>query len=86
MTLLNDAKMLALSPGVLTEKQMLAYVRINLQDIEQVDRVFGVDPGENITRKRVPISQLPDMVFHDMKTFALVQWFLNKLRTEGREL
>lgn len=73
--LLNDGKALALSPGILTEKMYLGYVEIPSNILEE-DRIFGVDDGEEILRIKVKVKDLESMVFEDMKTFALIQWFL----------
>ena len=73
--LLNDGKPLALSPGILTEQMYLGYVEIP-SDILEEDRIFGVDDGEEIQRIKVKVKDLGSMAFEDMKTFALIQWFL----------
>ncbi len=74
---LNDGEPLALSPGVLTERQYLAYVAVSDHQIDPTKRRYG-DPaeGESIIRRFIPVQQLHSMSFADMKTFALVQWFL----------
>lgn len=77
VVILNRGQPLALSPGILTEKQYLAYVTVTSDQIEKGDGMFGADgEGEEITRKFVPVSFLENMIFQDMKTWALVQWFL----------
>jgi len=86
ITLLNHGEPLALSPGILTERQYLAFVEITSHMIEEGDRIFGVDADEKIKRLMHPVQMLKGQEFEDMKTFALVQWFLNHLRSQGRSL
>ena len=75
--LLNDGEPLALSPGVLTERQHLAYVRVRESQINPEKRHYGEpEEGELIVRRFVPLTVLARMTFQDMKTWALVQWFL----------
>ncbi len=74
---LNFHVPLALSPGVLTERQYLAYVAIRDDQIDPTKRQYGAKfESESITRTFIPVSRLEGMVFDDMKLFALVQWFL----------
>jgi 8-oxo-dGTP pyrophosphatase MutT (NUDIX family) len=75
--LLNQGKPLALSPGLITEKMYLGYVEIT-SDLLEEDRVFGVDEGEEIQRIKVKVEDLKNMIQDDMKTFALIQWFLSE--------
>lgn len=77
--ILNFGKSLALSAGVLTERQYLAYVEVTQEQIDSTDRLYGSpEEGELIERRFVAVEQLPNMMFEDMKTWALVQWFLAK--------
>lgn len=82
--IINSNTPVATSPGVLTERQHLAYVLIQSSQLESEERIFGVPGEEVIKRLRIPVKQLRDVVFQDLKTFALVQWFLNHLRSDGR--
>ena len=85
--LLNRGASLALSPGVLTEKMYLAYVEARIKEpLGKSQKVFGLaSEGERITRLVVSYDELRKMVFEDMKTYALVQWFLmNVIQKEGK--
>ncbi|MBI5742588.1 MAG: NUDIX hydrolase [Candidatus Niyogibacteria bacterium] len=74
--LLNGGKPLALSPGICTEKTYLGFVSVAPGQIERTERIFGnVHEGERIRRQFVPVSALPKMVFGNVTTFALFQWF-----------
>jgi len=73
---LNDEIPLALSPGVITERQYLAYVEITTDRIDPSDQLYGNhEEGEAITRHFIPVSELSKIQIHDMKTWALLQWF-----------
>ncbi len=79
---LNDGIPLALSPGVLTERQYLAYVEVTSDRIDPTKRLYGESTeGEVIVRRFVPASELPGIEIHDMKTWALLQWFRNRIPT-----
>src|ERR1017187_6301279 len=76
---LNDAIPLALSPGVLTERQYLAYVEVTSDRIDPAKRLYGQrKEGEAIARRFVPVRELSRIQIQDMKTWALIQWFLAK--------
>lgn len=76
--LANNGERLATSPGCLTERMYLGYVEVDIAEIEE-DRIFGLaQEGEIIKRLFVPVEELRVMSFQDMKTWALVQWFLQK--------
>lgn len=82
IVILNDGIPLALSPGVLTERQYLAFVEVMRDQIDSTKRLYGAaDEREQIERRFIPVSQLVGKVFDDMKTWALVQWFL---KNKGR--
>ena len=73
---LNDEIPLALSPGVLTERQYLAYVEVTSDRIDPAKRLYGEHKeGEAITRQFVPVRDTLRIPIHDMKTWALLQWF-----------
>ena len=77
--LLNDGCALALSPGILTERMHLGYAEIGADSIAQSGKIFGnAKEGERTTRCLVGVQELRSMIFLDMKTWALVQWFLRE--------
>ena len=79
VVLLNDGIPLALSPGVLSELQYLAYVEVTKDRIDERKKLYGiVDEGERIVRRFIPSDQfrLGLIPIRDMKTWALIQWFL----------
>jgi 8-oxo-dGTP pyrophosphatase MutT (NUDIX family) len=85
--LLNGGVPLASSPGFTTERIWLTFAELDLSDcIRDSSRVYGLaDHDERITRRVVTFDELETMVFHDMKAFALVQWFLREQnKKEGR--
>jgi 8-oxo-dGTP pyrophosphatase MutT (NUDIX family) len=83
---LNDEIPLALSPGVLTERQYLAYVEVTSDRIDPTKRLYGErKEGEAIARRFVAVKELSRIQIHDMKTWALLQWFLAVVRKKKRE-
>ena len=83
VVVLNIGVPLALSPGVLTEKQYLAYVEITDDRIDKSKKLYGNrEEGEKIARRFIPASQFrsnsadPAIQIEDMKTWTLIQWFL----------
>ena len=77
--LINGGVPVALSPGVLTELQYLAYVPVKSNQIDTTKKLYGCrEEGESISRLFVSVSSIlaGEMVIHDMKTFALIQWFI----------
>ena len=77
--ILNDGIPLALSPGVLTERQYLAYVEVTSDRIDPAKRLYGERAeGEAIARRFIPVKDLARTPIHDMKTWALLQWFLGR--------
>ena len=75
--LVNNGMPLASTPGGNTEKIYLGYAEINSEQIDTSRRIFGVEEeGERITRTFIPAEELESIAFDDMKTWALVQWFL----------
>jgi hypothetical protein len=83
--ILNRGAPLALSPGILTERMYLAYAELDLGACLKGNRkVFGLkSEGERIRRRVVTFNELERMTFEDMKTFALVQWFLKTQSGKG---
>lgn len=80
--ILNHGVALAESPGIMTERIYLGFAVVDIDETEGFGKEYGVD-GERINRVSVPVSILEDMVFDDLKTFAVVQWFLNFLKNLG---
>ncbi len=73
--LINDGEPLYLSPGIITEKQILAVVVIDRDQIEDEERVFGnAAEGERINRVHRTVHEFIQGVHQDMKTFALATW------------
>jgi 8-oxo-dGTP pyrophosphatase MutT (NUDIX family) len=73
---LNDGIPLALSPGVLTERQYLAYVEVTTDLIDPAIKLYGEPKeGESIVRRFIPVKKLSQIPIHDLKTWALLQWF-----------
>ena len=73
---LNNEIPLALSPGVLTERQYLAYVEVTSDRIDPSKRLYGErKEGEAIVRRFLSLKELSQTQIHDMKTWALLQWF-----------
>ena len=82
---LNDEIPLALSPGVLTERQYLACVEVTTDRIAPAKRLNGErQEGETIARDFIPVSELSRIPIHDMKTRALRQWFRARRAAEPR--
>ena len=78
VSLLNEGKPLAMAPGILTERCYLAYAEVNSSMIEP-NRIFGLhEEGERIERIIVPVKDLYRVVYEDMKTFALINYFLRE--------
>lgn len=77
--LLNDGIPLAMSPGVLTEKQYLAFVAVRSERIDPTKQLYGNrGEGERVARRFIPVADITSgkVRIEDMKTWALVQWFL----------
>jgi 8-oxo-dGTP pyrophosphatase MutT (NUDIX family) len=80
---LNDEIPLAVSAGILTERLYLAYVEVTTDRIDPANRLYGNhEEGEAITRRFVSVSELPHIQIHDMKTWALLQWFRTRKTIE----
>ena len=77
VTILNEDRPLAMSPGILNEKVYLAYVSISPEQLDKDKEIFGVD-GEHIQQVFLPTSILAQTTHDDLKTWALVQWFLRE--------
>lgn len=75
---------MALSAGVITERCYLGYVEVKPHQIEEKERLFGVDDGESIRRIFVAVDDLENYVCEDMRVFALIQYLLRKLEKEHK--
>ncbi len=81
--LINDGEDMAMSPGWSTETMFFAYVELKPGQLDMSKKNFGLaSEGEQISRYFVRTSRLNRIVFKDLKTFAMVQWFLRY--KEGR--
>lgn len=78
--LLNNGKPLAVAPGVLTERCYLAYVEVSASQIEKGDTYGVPEEGESIQRVSMSVEDLmmDTVVYDDMKTSALVHYFLRE--------
>lgn len=77
--ILNEGKPMAPCPGILTELMYLAYVEIeDLRDLEvKPGQNFGVaEEGEKTERVFFPKAAIDSLVYDDLKTFALVSFFM----------
>lgn len=74
---LNNEGALAQSSGESTGKIVLTYAEITDDQIDHSQTTFG-DPevGEYTERIMVPVSELAEMTFNCLVSFASVQWFL----------
>jgi 8-oxo-dGTP pyrophosphatase MutT (NUDIX family) len=79
VTLLNDGLPMAVSAGVLTERSYLAFIEITSDQIEDQERIFGVDPGENITRVWLSVEEFAKYPCECVRVFALKNWFFGYL-------
>lgn len=80
--LINPSHLLATSPGVLTERLLLAYVPVRKHQIRKGELFGNAAEGEHTRRIFVDVADLPEAIFYDLKTFALVQWFLRMLKKQ----
>lgn len=80
VTVLNHGEPLALSPGVLTEVMYLCVVIIGNEHIREEKKLYGLaEEGEFISKLVMPRSGLIALIPRDMKTWALIQWFLRTM-------
>jgi len=85
--IINGGTPLASSPGALTERIHLGYVMVAPHQVAQGTEHFGAeDEHEKTLRLLIPVANLEEMYFEDMKTLALVQWFLRRISEEQRLL
>jgi hypothetical protein len=77
---LNQGYPMALSAGCLTELSYLMYVEITSNQMEEVERTFGLaDEGEEIIRVFISYGRLETFVCEDARVFGMIQWFKNRL-------
>lgn len=76
--LLNHGVPMTMSPGVLTERTYLSYAQIAPERLSGTDSDVRSAEGENeqITRYWVPIEELKNMVFDDLRVFAFAMFIL----------
>ena len=79
--LLNGGEPLAMSPGLLTEKIYLGFAQVAPYSVTLGTTAYGVSEESEAThRLLIPVLRLKEMFtrgeIHDIKTWALVQWFL----------
>lgn len=87
VVMLNGGQPLAVSPGILDEMMYLGYVCLQAGQLVP-NREFGLhEEGERIKRVSVHSSLLASLACEDLKTLALVQWFLHEraVTKKGRE-
>ena len=81
--ILNGGKPLAVGPGLISDRIYLAYANIRPNQVSGTQTVFGKpEEQEQTLRVFFTIKQLETMRFEDLKTYALVQYFL-KERAKG---
>ena len=83
VVLLNSGRPMAVSAGSTAERAYLCYAEVGADAIEEAERVFGVDDGEDITRVWIPVDELEKYVAEDVRVFALIQWFLHNIKKGG---
>ncbi len=77
--IINFGESLAPSPGFSTECIYLAYAEIKPGKLPKAkpEQIFGIEEeGERIARVCFPVEDLENYPHKDLKTFALIQWFL----------
>lgn len=76
--LITEDSPLYLSPGAMTEKMHLAVVVIRNKNIHEPEKsFFGLEEeGECTQRVFIPRDEIESLPVRDMKTWAIIQWFL----------
>jgi len=79
---LNNGSMMYLSPGLITERVILAYAEVAADQIDPNERTFGVEgEDEQTTRVWVTLDEFQTMVCDDVRLFTLREWFFrNKVQ------
>lgn len=81
--LLNGGKPLAVGPGLISDKIYLAYVKIRPDQMVEGKEEFGLlGEHEHTVRVFIPVEKLEETQFEDLKTYAVVQWFLKERAEE----
>lgn len=82
--LLNSGKFLALSPGIVRERMILAFVELDDGSEVKLGKEYGLHgEGERTKVVGLGLDLLEDYKAEDMKTFALIQWFLRRQTLKG---
>ncbi|MDP3710500.1 MAG: hypothetical protein Q8R29_02115 [bacterium] len=82
---INGLQSLAMSPGMATERCYLALAEIPASSFPKEGSVFGVqEEGESTRPVIYSFEELDALVYEDMKTLALVQFFLRGIEREER--
>jgi len=84
--MLNNGVPMAVSAGMTTERAYLAIARVKIESLESLDdgKEFGApDEGEHIERIFYDFDQLHDIVWQDVRAYALVQYLMRMLQAEG---
>lgn len=69
---------LATSAGMTNERIWLAYVEVEPEQILEGKRWGAADENEHTTRIEISYEDISAYVTTDVKTFALIQWFLRE--------
>jgi len=78
--LINRGNSLATTPGTNTELMYLACAEITPEQLGPEQEFYGAaEEGERTRRVIIDLKTLDSMIHHDMKTFALIQWFLRQI-------
>lgn len=74
---------IGLCVGTNTERTWLVYAEVLSDQIEKIDRMFGVGKTEKITRIFIPADELEMFVPQAMSDAAAINWFLRTKRGKG---
>lgn len=82
---LNNGQFMYLSPGLITERAILAYAEVASGQIDPNERSFGAEgEDEQITRVWMTLDKFRTMICDDVRLFALREWFFrNKIRSSA---
>lgn len=83
--IVNGFQPLAMTPGMATERCYLALAEIPAESFPKEGSVFGVkEEGESTKPIILSFEELDTMVYDDMKTFGIAQYFLRQVEKEER--
>lgn len=83
--IINGLQSLAMTPGMCTERCYLALVEIPAKSFPKEGSVFGVrEEGEKTRPIIFSFEDLDSMVYEDMKTFGIAQYFLRQIEKYER--